>query len=367
MLSLISLFSGAGGLDLGFHWAGFQTIWANEFDKAIWATFQHNFPDTQLEKKSITQVCIDDIPQATGLIGGPPCQSWSEAGAGRGFSDTRGQLFADYIRVLAAKQPLFFVAENVSGILHKKHQISVDNFLRAFKQAGYAVCVVLVNANDFGVAQERHRVFFIGYRLDTGKVFQMPSAYLVRPTLEEAIRDLEHTAKPALEKNYGNLHLEIPNHEYWQGDFSSHYLSRNRVRTWQEPSFTIQASGRHAPMHPQAPRMEFVQRDLFRFADGFEHLYRRLSVREAARVQSFPDSFIFYYQNLADGYKMVGNAVPPKLAKVIAEQIRTDLFVQSIEDGSNNALGRQTLFELPMPFSKAPDQSKLVLTQPKLT
>ncbi len=324
--TLISLFSGAGGLDLGFHWAGFRTLWANEFDKQIWATFQKNFPDTPLEKRSITQVNLHDIPEASGLIGGPPCQSWSEAGAGRGFLDTRGKLFADYIRVLEAKQPLFFVAENVSGILQSKHQKSVQGFLTSFQDAGYCVTVISVNANDYGVAQERHRVFFIGYRSDTKKLFQMPSGQIIRPTLKSAIWDLHHNPTPALEKNYANTKLEIPNHEYWLGDFSSHYLSRNRVRTWNEASFTIQASGRHAPMHPQAPRMEFVHRDLFRFAIGFEHLYRRLSVREAARVQSFPDSFEFLYKNLADGYKMVGNAVPPKLARVIALQIRADLF-----------------------------------------
>jgi DNA (cytosine-5)-methyltransferase 1 len=352
MPDLISLFSGAGGLDLGFHWAGFHTLWANEFDKEIWATFQHNFPQAYLEKKSITQVSIDDIPKASGLIGGPPCQSWSEAGAGRGFLDTRGQLFTDYIRVLEAKQPLFFVAENVSGILHKKHQASVHGFLQAFEEAGYVVSVVSVNANDFGIAQERHRVFFIGYRLNTGKSFQMPLAYPVRPTLENAIRDLQYSATPALEKNYANQPLEIPNHEYWQGDFSSHYLSRNRVRVWNEPSFTIQASGRHAPMHPQAPKMEFVHRDLFRFANGAGHLYRRLSIREAARVQSFPDSFIFYYKNLADGYKMVGNAVPPQLARVIAEQIRADLFGQNTENLSN-LKGNAPLLESKLSFSTA--------------
>lgn len=238
--------------------------------------------------------------------------------------DARGQLFSNYIRVLEVKQPLFFLAENVSGILHQKHQKSVEGFLKAFEQAGYRVSVVCVNANDYGVAQERHRIFFIGYHNSTSKVFQMPPVQLVRPTLQNAIWDLRHNALPALEKNYTNPKLAIPNHEYWQGDFSSHYMSRNRVRLWNEPSFTIQASGRHAPMHPQAPRMELVQRDQFRFALGLEHLYRRLSVREAARVQGFPDSFEFFYQNLADGYKMVGNAV--QLARVIAVQIQMDLF-----------------------------------------
>ena len=327
--TLISLFSGAGGLDLGFEWAGFRTIWANEFDKQIWATFKHSFPKTPLEQRSITDIDLHQLPKTTGLIGGPPCQSWSEAGTGRGFADARGKLFDNYIRVLKHTQPLFFVAENVSGILHSKHRAVVQGFLEDFRLAGYSVSVVEVNAHDYGVAQERHRVFFVGYRTDTGKVFQMPEVQPVRLSLRDAIWDLQDNATAALEKNYANRKLDIANHEYWQGDFSSHYLSRNRVRTWNEPSFTIQASGRHAPMHPQAPRMEFVQPDLFRFAVGQEQMYRRLTVREAARVQSFPDSFVFLYKNLADGYKMVGNAVPPKLAQVIARQIRADLIDSS--------------------------------------
>jgi DNA (cytosine-5)-methyltransferase 1 len=343
--SLLSLFSGAGGLDLGFHWAGFETCFANEYDKQIWATFQKNFPNVKLDKRSIANIKIEEIPNANGLVGGPPCQSWSEAGAGRGFDDARGQLFVDYIRVLQAKKPQFFVAENVSGILHQKHRQSVEGFVNDFQQAGYRVSIIAANACDYGVAQERERVFFIGYHMDTRKTFQMPQRHKDKQTLRDVIADLQDTAKPALEKNYANEDLGIPNHEYWIGDYSSHYMSRNRVRSWSEPSFTIQASGRHAPMHPQAPRMEFAERDLFRFAPGFEHLYRRLTVREAARVQSFPDDFVFLYRNLADGYKMVGNAVPPLLAKHIALQIRSDLFEQNELIVPQQNLRQESLFD----------------------
>jgi hypothetical protein len=104
-MKIISLFSGCGGLDKGFENAGFETIWANEFDKNIWATFEANFPKTPLDHRSITDVSADEIPDCDGMIGGPPCQSWSEAGAGRGINDQRGQLFYDYIRILKAKQP----------------------------------------------------------------------------------------------------------------------------------------------------------------------------------------------------------------------------------------------------------------------
>src|SRR6056297_1950591 len=120
-MKLVSLFSGAGGLDLGFKLAGFNVIWANDVDKATWDTFEYNFPKTKLDKRSITNIPSSEIPNSIGIIGGPPCQSWSEAGAQRGINDERGKLFFEYIRVLKDKQPLFFLAENVSGILHKKH------------------------------------------------------------------------------------------------------------------------------------------------------------------------------------------------------------------------------------------------------
>jgi DNA (cytosine-5)-methyltransferase 1 len=334
---ITSLFSGAGGLDLGFHNAGFQTVWANEFDKHIWATFKHNFPATKLEQRSITDVHVDEIPDAIGLIGGPPCQSWSEAGSQRGIQDARGQLFHDYIRVLA---------ENVSGILQAKHRGAVDGITRAFAEAGYEISITTVNANDFGVPQERHRVFFVGYRKDLNKRFVMPPSISKPPAFKDAIWDLRHSSQPALPGNRANPKLEIPNHEFWIGDFSSHYMSRNRVRTWSEASFTIQASGRHAPFHPQAPRMQPVSRDVFQFVPGQEHLYRRLSIREAARVQSFPDSFVFLYDNLADGYKMVGNAVPPKLAEQIAQQIRADLFESTMPNLPEKNLRQEPLFDV---------------------
>ena len=119
--------------------------------------------------------------------------------------------------------------------------------------------------------------------------------------------------------------LEVPNHEYMNGGFSSIYMSRNRVRSWDEPSFTIQAGGRHAPIHPQAPKMQFVEQNKRIFIPNKEHLYRRLSVRECARIQTFPDTFIFKYRDVADGYKMIGNAVPVEFARNIAIKIMDDL------------------------------------------
>lgn len=120
-MKVVSLFSGAGGLDLGFQKAGFNIVWANEFDKEIWETYEKNHSDTFLDKRSIANIPVDEIPACDGIIGGPPCQSWSEAGALRGINDKRGQLFYDFIRILDAKNPKFFLAENVSGMLLERH------------------------------------------------------------------------------------------------------------------------------------------------------------------------------------------------------------------------------------------------------
>lgn len=321
-MNIVSLFSGAGGMDLGFEKAGFNIMWANEYDKTIWETYEANHK-APLDRRDIRQIPTSEIPDCDGIIGGPPCQSWSEAGALRGIDDARGKLFYDFIRILKEKQPQFFVAENVSGMLADIHRDAVQNIVKHFEGACYTVHMQMLNAADYGVPQDRKRVFYIGFRKDLDITFNYPSAYGYKVTLKEAIWDLQETvlsAKPTNKTNYDSC--IIPNHEYMTGGFSTIFMSRNRVRSWNEQSFTIQAGGRHAPIHPQAPKMLFVEKNKRIFVPGKEHLYRRLSVRECARIQTFPDDFIFKYDNLADGYKMIGNAVPINLAKAVAESIR---------------------------------------------
>lgn len=322
---IASLFSGCGGLDLGFEKSGFEIIWANDFDKTIWDTFILNFPHTPLDKRSITDIPSSEIPEADGMIGGPPCQSWSEAGACRGINDHRGQLFFEYVRVLKDKQPLFFLAENVSGILAYIHKEAFENILSEFSAAGYDISYKLLNAKNYNVPQDRERVIIVGYHKKMGMSFEFPEGSKKFITLRDAIGDLKEP-KPALEYNKTNGDsLKVPNHEYMIGNFSTIYMSRNRVRSWDEQSFTIQAGGRHAPIHPQAPKMKFIEQNKRIFVPGKEQLYRRLSVRECARIQTFPDKFIFKYTDVSDGYKMVGNAVPVEFARILAEKIILDL------------------------------------------
>ncbi|MEG1611767.1 MAG: DNA cytosine methyltransferase [Alistipes sp.] len=324
-MKIISLFSGAGGMDLGFHKAGFQIVAANEYDKNICPTFRKNFPDVQLFEGDIRMISPSDFPNnIDGIIGGPPCQSWSEAGSLKGLSDRRGQLFFEYIRILKDKQPLFFVAENVSGMLAKRHSDAVNGFIKLFNEAGYDVNIKMLNANNFNVAEDRDRVFYIGFRKDLHITnFEYPTPLDFKPTLKDCIWDLKDLAIPALEKNTSNKNnCKIPNHEYFVGSFSPIFMSRNRVRAWNEPAFTVQASGRQCQLHPQAPKMEKIGTNIQRFIQGKELLYRRMTVREVARIQGFPDDFEFIYDKVDYGYKMIGNAVPVNLAYAVAVQIK---------------------------------------------
>lgn len=327
-MKVASLFAGAGGLDKGFANAGFNIVWANEFDKSIWATYMKNHPDTKFDNRDIRKIKSSEIPDyIDGIIGGPPCQSWSLAGAMRGIGDDRGKLFHEYLRILRDKTPAFFVAENVPGMLSKTHFESFLNIKSLFESCGYTVSYKLLNVNDYGVPQERKRVILVGYREDLKISFDFNKLKptKIKPTLRDALAGMPEPL-PAREKNKTNGdNLPLSNHEYMNGGFSTIYMSRSRKRNWDEPSFTIQAGGRHAPLYPESSAMVKVGIDEWKFDEETKYPYRRLSVRECARIQTFPDDFVFVYENIADGYKMIGNAVPVKLANVIAKQIYKDL------------------------------------------
>lgn len=329
-MNIISLFSGCGGLDLGFEKAGFNIPVANEFDRSIWETYKINHPNTHLIEGDIRQVKVEEIAkyingEVDGIIGGPPCQSWSEAGALKGISDSRGQLFYDYIRILEEFKPKFFLAENVSGMLAEKHSSSVHYFLELFENLGYDVTFTLINAKDYGVAEERKRVFFIGFRQDLKIDFGFPKGSTKEDnkkiTLKDIIEDLQDSAVPAGPQNKHNPEA-INNNEYFTGSYSPIFMSRNRVKAWDEQAYTVQASGRQCQLHPQAPKMVRVAKNDCRFVEGKEKLYRRMTIREVARIQGFPDDFKFLYNDTNTAYKMIGNAVPVNLAYEIAVAIK---------------------------------------------
>lgn len=214
-------------------------------------------------------------------------------------------------------------------MLSNRHSEAVKNILNMFEEYGYDITLDLVNAADYGVPQDRKRVFYIGFRKDLKINFEFPepttSNSKDKKTLRDAIGDLQDTAVPALDKNKTNGTLDIINHEYFIGNYSPIFMSRNRVRAWNEQAFTVQASGRQCQLHPQAPKMIKYGTNDCRFVEGKKNLYRRLTVRECARIQGFPDDFEFIYTSLNDGYKMIDNAVPVELAKIIAEKIKSYL------------------------------------------
>lgn len=318
-LSLISLFAGAGGMDIGFEKAGFNTVWANEYDKTIAPSYQKYFPNTKFDGRSILDVPDQDLPEnVIGVIGGPPCQSWSEAGSRRGINDPRGKLFFEYLRVIKRIKPKFFVAENVHGLIHSRNMESFKEIIKLFEDEDYIVNWKLLKASDYGVPQDRKRIFIVGYHRALKKSFVFPEPLKTKNNLRKAIGDL---AKLKI-----GTTKQIKNHELMDSGYSSIFMSRNRVRGWDDQSYTILATDRHIPFHPKAPKMVKKEgQDSWEFVKGQEHKYRRLTIRECARIQTFPDDYEFIYTNMRNAYKMIGNAVPIDLAYQLARAIKEDL------------------------------------------
>ncbi len=311
-------------MDEGFRLAGFSTVWANEIDSAAANTFEANHA-VKVDRRSIAVVVGSDIPDVEGFVGGPPCQSWSAAGAKRGENDPRGELFFEYVRLIGEVRPKFFVAENVQGLLSERNSSALNRILDSLRQLGYNVSIGLLNAENFQVPQARKRVFIVGIRTDLAATFLPPEPSTHLKNLVDALKGIpfNDAARVSTSRVESPELLPIPNNHYWAGEhFSYIYMSRNRRRRLDERSFTIQASAAHAPLHPNSAPMKQVSRDVFEFdlIDGRSP--RRLSVRECARIQTFPDNYVFKYKSINDGYKQVGNAVPVKLAEAIGEIIR---------------------------------------------
>ena len=166
------------------------------------------------------------------------------------------------------------------------------------------------------------RVIIVGIRSDLHVEYFFPSPSSAKPiTLHRAIGDLPTNPHPYYKEKVVPDEGNVLNHDYYTGPYDKKFMARNRVRSWDELSFTIQAQAKNEPLHPQAPKMVYVSQEERRFETGKEPLYRRLSVRECARIQTFPDNFKFVYSDILDGYKMVGNAVPPRLAFYLAKSI----------------------------------------------
>lgn len=299
-IQMVSLFCGAGGLDIGFENAGFETIWANDFDKDACETHRA-WSNAEIVQGDIGKIDFDKIPDTEFIAGGFPCQGFSLAGP-RKIDDKRNVLYRYFVQLVEKKQPKAFIAENVKGILTLGNGAIIEAIINDFSSKGYNVNATLVNAADYSVPQDRHRVIIVGIRKDLEKEFIFPKKHEKKVTIKEALKSIDPPSKD-----------EICNAPY-----SPRYMSRNRKRGWDEQSFTIPAMAKQVTLYPGSPDMIKLGTDLWRFGDGSET--RRFSYREAAAIQTFP-SKIEFKGDITNKYKQIGNAVPIKLAEAVAREL----------------------------------------------
>lgn len=334
VFDVVSLFSGCGGMDLGIEGTGrCRVIWANDNNRYVHPTYQHNFPDATLDGRSITEIHVDDIPACDGIVGGPPCQPFSALGKNRGTTDPRGLLFKEFVRIVSAKRPTFIIFENVPRLALSRHKSTLDLIVNDFESLGYNVHVKVLHANEYGVAQSRQRMFLVGIRSDTDKrkfVFPAPQTGPTA-TLRSAIFDLGDSAIESI--RYKTNNPAINAHEHIPLEvvgLSAYFMRAQHMRSWDETSYTIPASVASLPFHPSAPKLLKIckvpdciaraeQISTFGMVPG--HTYRKFSARECARIQGFPDRFLFKYKSVRKVHRMIGNAVPPPLAAAVIKSI----------------------------------------------
>ena len=304
-LTVASLFAGAGGLDIGFENQGFKVIWANDIDKDACET--HRLWSTaEVVQGDIGKIGFEDIPNTDVITGGFPCQGFSLAGP-RKIDDERNVLYKYFVKLVEVRQPYIFVAENVKGILTLGEGSIMEAIIEDFstRGVGYNVFPTLVNAADYGVPQDRWRVVMIGIRKDLGlDEYEFPKPDGKKVVLEDVLKDLPEP---------------MPS-DICHGGYSSRYMSRNRKRGWKNVSYTIPAMAKQVTLHPSSPDMIKLGEDNWVFGDA--KTTRRFSWQEAAAIQTFPPGMTFV-GNLTSKYKQIGNAVPVKLAEIIAKDVKS--------------------------------------------
>lgn len=308
MPKAISLFSGCGGSDRGLHDLGYEVVMANDVLRYAKDFYEANMPATDYVLRDVR--LVTSFPDADVLVGCYPCQGFSQAGA-RDPKRTINFLYREFDRALRLVKPKAFIVENVSGMVRDDNLHLYRNQVTRFRMAGYRVSAEILDARDFGVAQERRRLFFVGIRSDLGMKYDFP-----KPTHRRPGSDLDLPDCPDIRTAIGDL-PDNPVGEYDTQPFHWYYLSRNRYRDWHEQSRTIVASSRHAPLHPSSPKLLRLGTDEWVFEN--DRPARRISYREAARLQGFKGKLEFpETAGIANRYKIIGNAVPPPLFRAVA-------------------------------------------------
>lgn len=324
-LTYIDLFSGAGGLSLGFDKAGFENVLAVEYDKNIAKTYTNNFPTHNMLVDDIKNISneefssILDGTEVDVVIGGPPCQGFSMAGKiGRTFvDDPRNKLFREFVRVVDLVSPKLFMMENVARMATHNHGKTITEVVQEFTKLGYKVQWKVLQTRNYGIPQSRQRMIMIGTKGDT--IFQYPKEENRIVTVKEAISDLP--------KLLSGENSSIPNHNAMNHSeqmlAKMSYIPDGGDRT-AIPENIRPKSGdsrkyiRYSSTKP-AVTVTGDNRKIFHYDQN-----RALTARELARLQSFPDDFIFY-GNSGSIQQQIGNAVPPRLAWKMANAIKESL------------------------------------------
>lgn len=304
-MKIISLFSGAGGLDLGLIQAGNEIIWANDIDQNAVSTYKKNI-GSHIICDDIRNIELANLPDADVVVGGFPCQGFSLANRFRMLDDERNQLYRFFYNVIKKKKPKFFIAENVKGILSLGKGEAIKQIISDFEKAGYYTELHLVNMANYGVPETRQRVIIIGQRKAYGKKmkFRFPE-----PTHDkEAKNGLKKwvSIKQAIDRFPDpDKPNSVLNHEYSQYKVEYRNYTAHRPTNPDKPSPTILARGNGGGGVCAIPHYNGK---------------RRLTVRESAAIQTFPDDFEFIGSR-GSCYRQIGNAVPVKFAKRLGEEL----------------------------------------------
>ena len=347
--TMIDLFSGVGGLSLGFEMAGFKAVIANEYDASIAESYIKNRPHVKMIVNDITQLPIQEtFSEYRGkidlIVGGPPCQGFSQKGQRKSINDERNFLFRYYYEVVALVKPKYFVMENVPNLLTTEDGYFKKEIESLFESIGYKIVSDVLNASDFGVPQNRKRAVIIGRLGDYP--LSMPKPKTRKVTIWDAISDLaylesgegaevqEYRYAPQSEYQRVLRDGSILLHNHVATKHSELALERlrlippNKGREVLPPEHLTKSiySGTWSRMVKDDISVTITTRFDTPSSGRFTHpfLNRAITVREAARIQSFPDTFVFH-GNKTSQMKQVGNAVPPLLAKAIAEVILEDI------------------------------------------
>lgn len=347
--TMIDLFSGVGGLSLGFEMAGFKAVLANEYDASIAESYVKNRPHVKMIVNDITQLPIQEtFSEYSGkidlIVGGPPCQGFSQKGQRKSINDERNFLFRYYYEVVALVKPKYFVMENVPNLLTTEDGYFKKEIESLFESIGYKIVADVLNASDFGVPQNRKRAVIIGRLGDYA--LSMPKPKTKKVTIWDAISDLaylesgegteiqEYRYKPqseyqrVLRKGSDLLHNHVATKHSELALERLRLIPPNKGREVLPPEHLTKSiySGTWSRMLKDDISVTITTRFDTPSSGRFTHpfLNRAITVREAARIQSFPDTFVFH-GNKTSQMKQVGNAVPPLLAKAIAEVILEDI------------------------------------------